>query len=424
MENPTPFDLNEAIRRWRAEFGSPCPLNAVELEELESHLRDHAAALQAGGMTPEAAFSAAAKQLGERQRVAAEFAKINPTQIWLERGIWMALGVILMFAFHLLARGPNGIIFTHAMGAGWNPALCVALSRYGGFGIVAVLVALVWFVLARRPGWGRALVASCERSLLATGVAMVLVLWGCERLNYLYDYLLHEYVPWLHAWLFPTIQALSPENVTVINRIALVQGIAENIVWAIALCVLATRVVRVQQSSLLATCGQRITTNSLWLERFMWMVAGYVLVLFGVPFLHGLVLGPALWIVPALGPSAVLQHLVGLITAALGLVLWTTPFWACWLFTTRRPWFGDWIRRAFRCHPFWTSVGVALLLNANVALWLLLLWTGVHAKLEGRGFGPIISEWNFGSWMVICQRVAPVVLLVWLLQRRRKLRAA
>jgi hypothetical protein len=39
MENPTPFDLNEAIRRWRAEFGSPSSLSAVELEELETHLR-------------------------------------------------------------------------------------------------------------------------------------------------------------------------------------------------------------------------------------------------------------------------------------------------------------------------------------------------------------------------------------------------
>jgi len=255
---------------------------------------------------------------------------------------------------------------------------------------------------------------------------MVLILWGCSRVHYLYDYILYQCMPRLHAWLFPMAQGLSANEavVNMMNRIGFVCGVAEDMIWAVALCMLAARVVRVRQSFLHAPSAQRIAANPLWLERLMWMVAGYVLVQFGVPFLHGLVLGPALWILPALGPSAVVQHLVGLITAALGLVLWATPFWACWLFTTRRPWFGDWIRRAFRCHPFWTSVGVALLLNANVVLWLLLLWTGVHAKLEGRGFGPIISEWNFGSWMVICQRVAPAVLLVWLLQRRRKLRAA
>ena len=78
MEKPTAFDLNEAVRCWRTEFGSPSSLSAVEVEELEAHLRDHVVELQARGMTPEAAFHAAVKQLGDRQCVAMEFAKINP----------------------------------------------------------------------------------------------------------------------------------------------------------------------------------------------------------------------------------------------------------------------------------------------------------------------------------------------------------
>ena len=82
------------------------------------------------------------------------------------------------------------------------------------------------------------------------------------------------------------------------------------------------------------------------------------------------------------------------------------------------------MRRAFQCRPFWTSVGVTLLLNANVVLWLLFLWIGIHVKTPGNGLGPIISEWNFGSWMGICQNVVPAALLVWLLRRRLKLRVA
>ena len=423
MEKPTPFDLNEAVRRWRAEFGSPSSLSAVEVEELESHLRDHVVALQAGGMTPETAFRAAVKQLGDRQRVATEFAKINPQRVWLERAIWMAVGVFLLSVFQRLALVLHNIIFSHAFGMRWNPALCAVLSWFAGLGSVAVMAILLWFAFWRRPNWGRALVDSCEQSLMATGVAMVLILWGCARLSYFYDYMLHSYVPWLHAWLFPTIQPPYPDA-TVMNRISMFCGIAEDVIWAGALCVLAARVVRVRQSRLLAAGEQRIAANPLWLERLTWMVAGWVLVMFCVRYLYGLVLLPAHWIVPVLGPSAVLQHLVGLTTAALVVALWATPFWACWIFTTRRPRFAGWMRRAFQRRPFWTSVGVTLLLNINGVFALFFLWTGVHVKTPGNSLGPIISEWNFGSWMGICQHIVLAAVFVWLLQRRMKLRAA
>ena len=199
-------------------------------------------------------------------------------------------------------------------------------------------------------------------------------------------------------------------------------AIAENVIWAAALCVLAASVMRVRQSFSLAAGAQKNAANTLWLERFMWMIAGWVLLKFGVALHSDSVLLPALWILPASGSSAVLEHLVGLITAVLHLALWATPFWASWIFTTRRPLFFGWMSRAFQYRPFWTSVGVTLLLNLNVVLWLLLLWTGIQVKTPGNGPGPIISEWNFGSWMVICQRVAPAVLLVALMRWRMKLR--
>ena len=156
----------------------------------------------------------------------------------------------------------------------------------------------------------------------------------------------------------------------------------------------------------------------------MWMVAGSVLAQVGSRDLYGFVLLPVFWILPVLGPSAMLQHLVGLTTAALSVAAWTTPFWALWIFTTLRPQLGAWIRQAFQRRPFWTSVGVTLLLNVNVVLWLLFLWTDIHVKTRENGLGPIISEWNFGSWMVICQRVVTAVLLVALLHWRMKLREA
>ena len=421
MENATPFDLKDAIRRWRAEFGTPSSLSAVEMEELESHLRDHVAALETAGMTPEAAFRAAVKQLGERQGLATEFAKINPQRIWLERAIWMAVGVFLFSAFHRLADAPADIIFRHSFGMRWDPTLCIALSRFGGLGVVAVMTALLWFLFWRRPGWGRALVGSCERSLLATGVAMVLALWGCNQLRYFYDDTLHRYLPRLHAWLLPTIQPPYPDE-AVIYRVTMFCAIATSVIWAAGLCVLAARVVRRRRSFSLASGAQKNAADFPWLERFTWMVAGWVLLQFGVRELHSSVLLPVLWILPALGSSAILEHLVGLITAVLHLALWATPFWACWIFTTRRPELAGWISRAFQYRPFWTTVGATLLLNVNLVLWLLLLCTGIQVKTPGNGLGPIISEWNFGPWMAICQRVAPALLLVALLRWRMKLR--
>jgi hypothetical protein len=212
-------------------------------------------------------------------------------------------------------------------------------------------------------------------------------------------------------------------DAAVLNKICLYIGVVEDMIWAAVLCVLAARVVR-QQSRLLAAGGERKATDSPWLERFMWMIAGSVLVQVGGRALYGFVLLPVFWILPVVGQSAMLQHLVGVTTAVLSMAAWTTPFWALWIFTTLRPQLGTWILQAFQRRPFWTSVGVTFLLNLNVVLWLLFLWTDIHVKTPGNDLGPIISEWNFGSWMVIYQNVVPAVLLVALLRRRMKLREA
>ena len=51
MENRTPFDLNEAIRRWQQNLGASPALNADDLEELASHLRALVQKLQADGLS-------------------------------------------------------------------------------------------------------------------------------------------------------------------------------------------------------------------------------------------------------------------------------------------------------------------------------------------------------------------------------------
>jgi hypothetical protein len=76
MENRTPFDLNEAIRRWQESLAASPALSADNLEELASHLRASVQRLQANGLSEEEAFLAATRHLGERGALEREFAKV------------------------------------------------------------------------------------------------------------------------------------------------------------------------------------------------------------------------------------------------------------------------------------------------------------------------------------------------------------
>jgi hypothetical protein len=76
MENRTPFDLSEAIRRWQQNLGASPALSADNLEELASRLRASVQKLQADGLSEKEAFLAATRRLGERGALEREFAKV------------------------------------------------------------------------------------------------------------------------------------------------------------------------------------------------------------------------------------------------------------------------------------------------------------------------------------------------------------
>src|ERR1043165_8539789 len=56
MEATTPFDLNQAIQRWRENLGQSPAFRSENLFELESHLRDSIATLQRQGLSDEEAL--------------------------------------------------------------------------------------------------------------------------------------------------------------------------------------------------------------------------------------------------------------------------------------------------------------------------------------------------------------------------------
>ncbi|HXT10255.1 MAG TPA: permease prefix domain 1-containing protein [Candidatus Angelobacter sp.] len=96
METQTRFDLNASIARWQQELASQPDLVPVVRRELETHLRDTIAELQARGLNNEESFWLARRRVGRPQQLSEEFAKADPAQVWRERTFWMAAGLLLV----------------------------------------------------------------------------------------------------------------------------------------------------------------------------------------------------------------------------------------------------------------------------------------------------------------------------------------
>jgi hypothetical protein len=92
METSSPFDLDQALRQWRASLENLGGIQAEELEELEGHLRESISRLQTRGLAIQEAFAIATRRLGSDRQLSTEFAKANPQRLWTGRAMWMAGG--------------------------------------------------------------------------------------------------------------------------------------------------------------------------------------------------------------------------------------------------------------------------------------------------------------------------------------------
>jgi hypothetical protein len=171
MENRTPFDLNEAIRRWQQNLGASPALNADNVEELVSHLRASVQRLQADGLSVEEAFLAATRRLGERAAMEREFAKVRMSNsgtrftlclVWLAVGIGLALSGYFYYALSL-RRGASELLLLIIL-----PSLLIP-------GLAAYITSLACRLAGRRSwhlGWHFALSGP-----LAAGGLAGCVLW-------------------------------------------------------------------------------------------------------------------------------------------------------------------------------------------------------------------------------------------------------
>jgi hypothetical protein len=110
MENPTPFDLNEAIRCWQQNLSDSPAFKADNLEELASHLRTSFQKLKAAGLSEKEAFQIATQRIGERGALEREFTKVNPSVTW-SSPVLLFWGVVAFFLLRVISCVSDVVLF-------------------------------------------------------------------------------------------------------------------------------------------------------------------------------------------------------------------------------------------------------------------------------------------------------------------------
>ncbi len=128
MEDPTSFNLKQALRSWRESLRYSPHLREEDLAELEAHVRDSITALQAKGLSEEEGFLLATRRLGKAAKLEPEFAKVNRAEVWLNRLLWMLIGLQVWGVITMVSK-----FLTNALvvGGWWGLGLQTPSSQWG-----------------------------------------------------------------------------------------------------------------------------------------------------------------------------------------------------------------------------------------------------------------------------------------------------
>jgi len=180
METTTAFDLNQAIQHWREDLGQSSTFRRENLNELESHLRDSVAALEARGLSADEAFTVAAKRMGKDASLEMEFAKINRDVVWLNRVLWMLIGIqawplvsgmVGLFPQNAVFYGLKGLNFDFVANGVALPVVLLCASQLLTF---SASLALCWWLIRRGSGgldaWANKLLRSNGKLAMTFGL--------------------------------------------------------------------------------------------------------------------------------------------------------------------------------------------------------------------------------------------------------------
>ena len=74
--------VESLIAEWRAYLAGAAGVNGRDVDELEDHLRDQIAELNAVGLAPDEAFLVAVKRMGDLDALSREFAREHSGRLW------------------------------------------------------------------------------------------------------------------------------------------------------------------------------------------------------------------------------------------------------------------------------------------------------------------------------------------------------
>lgn len=161
MEYTVSFDLTRAIQQWRERLGQAPALRRENLDELESHLADSIATLQACGLSARESFMVATQRMGDEESLQEEFGKVNTGTVWLDRMLWMLIGVQVWGLVSGLAGSlTSGAVSLGLIGGNFDfaghgstvPVLLFALARL--LALAGSLALCRWLVVGKGPALG------------------------------------------------------------------------------------------------------------------------------------------------------------------------------------------------------------------------------------------------------------------------------
>ena len=392
MENPAPFDLNEAMRQWRHSLQNAPALRGQNLDELEGHVRESAEALRAQGLGAEEAFTVALRRLGSRSELETEFAKVNPQLVWADRAVWMLGGLLATDAIAALVAPIANVVLNLGMYHGLNVNLVCALQLVTRWLAWSACISVGFFLLTRLHRCRADAARVASRWPVWTAGALILAL---EALQLSSRYVMRFLAPLWQRGVENPSQFFSPHNQAIIQSWLLWSWVFVQLGCLAAVPLLA---------------GYIRKQNRLWLERGFWMLTGTVL----NRILGALVLLPPWALLLIAHPSAAIsQNLACLGAICLGLLLLAAALVGLSKFVVYHDRQSRWVGRFCCERPIVAAAGVVVCVGIlGIACYAL-----ARAFLPVSGF-PAQAVIHWYPWYVaLTQLILPTSLLFWMAKR-------
>lgn len=450
MEDPTQFDLDNAIRTWRSCLENSPAIREQDLDELDGHLRDSTVALQSKGLALEDSFLIATRRLGQHRLIEREFRKANLPRVWMDRSLWMIVGLLFYAAVGWCSYLGSNAMLRLAGAASTNPHTLGFLLVCTEWVVIAAAIIAFWFFATRfherLSQWAR----FCVERPLIPGLAIIFANYGWRPA-----------AGWLANFLSTLDFLPSPDReffqqaAPILNAWSSRSWWIESGLWIGGIIWLARHLYLTRQSSAQAPSACRIEdlelpekerartllsrglgldeaifivtqrggynceSNSvsgdrgvrqLWLDRGLWMTVGVV---FNREILATLYLALQNATLGLARFFPVNYHLLGFFLVCVQWAVAAAVVAGFWRVVTRFDVFANRIARFSNERPVLATIGLLLLYYLCCAG--LLSWT-MHTVPSPQGDIQVVLRWSQNGYEIF-HNVVSVVLLFWLARR-------